>query len=95
MELLILMVALALWVLQKVLSSSNKEATKRRKKGGLPHPLPGGIRGGNGRTLSPFRIFLGSTPTEIPHVPPLPPQPDLSRRIFNVSRKKSKKRKNR
>ena len=90
MELLILIVAFVLWILQKVLSSSNKEAAKRRKKRPpRTRSLEGSVGGADG--FFPLSgSFSGSTPTEIPYVPPLPPQPDLSRRISSVSRKKSR-----
>ena len=82
MELLILMVALALWVLQKVLSSSNKEGPSGEKG---PPPI-WRIRTDG----SPFRIF-GSTPTEFRTTSPSAAGPQE-----NIQRiaKKSKKRKN-
>lgn len=59
MELLILMVALALWILQKVLSSSNKEEANRRKKRRPPAPAPWRDPWGERTDSLPFPDLFG------------------------------------
>ncbi|MFS8512180.1 MAG: hypothetical protein LOD87_00440 [Planifilum fulgidum] len=84
MELLILIVAFVLWILQKALSSQNKEAAKKRKKR-PPAPTPWRDPWGERTDTVPLPDFPEEATMGDPVRPPSPSATGSEENIQNVT----------